>query len=42
MKKNTFTSTQITGILKKFDDGKSAEEIIRQHDISRTALYKWR
>jgi putative transposase len=42
MKKSTFTPAQIAGILKEFDSGKSAEEITRQHGVSRAALYKWR
>ncbi len=42
MKKSTFTPAQIAGILKEFDGGKSAEEITRQHGVSRAALYKWR
>ncbi|RZK31818.1 MAG: transposase, partial [Hymenobacter sp.] len=41
-KKSTFTPAQIAGILKEFDGGKSAEEITRQHGVSRAALYKWR
>ncbi len=42
MKKSTFTPTQIAGILKEFDGGKSAEEITRTHGVSKAALYKWR
>jgi putative transposase len=42
MKKSTFSPAQITGILKEFDGGKSAEEITRQYGVSRAALYKWR
>lgn len=42
MKKSTFSPAQIAGILKEFDGGKSAEEITRQHGVSRAALYKWR
>jgi putative transposase len=42
MKKSTFTPAQIAGILKEFDGGKSAEEITREHGVSRAALYKWR
>lgn len=42
MKKSTFTPTQIAGILKDFDNGKSAEEIIREHGVSKASLYKWR
>ena len=42
MKKSTFTPAQIAGILREFDSGKSAEEITREHGVSRAALYKWR
>jgi putative transposase len=42
MKKSTFTATQIAGILKEFDLGKSVEEISREYGISRAAFYKWR
>lgn len=42
MKKSTFSPAQIAGILKAFDGGKSAEEITREHGVSRVALYKWR
>jgi putative transposase len=42
MKKSKFTPTQIAGILKEFDNGKTAEEINREYGISKAALYKWR
>ena len=42
MKKSTFTPQQIAGILKEFDGGKSAEELHREHGVSRASLYKWR
>jgi putative transposase len=42
MKRNTFSPAQIAGILKEFDQGKSAEEINRQHGVSKASLYKWR
>lgn len=42
MKKSTFSPAQIAGILKEFDNGKSAEEITRHHGVSKAALYKWR
>jgi putative transposase len=42
MKKSTFSPAQITGILKEFDNGKSAEEINRDHGVSKASLYKWR
>jgi putative transposase len=42
MKKSTFSPAQIAGILKEFDNGKTAEEITRVHGVSKAALYKWR
>ncbi len=42
MKRSTFSPSKIAGILKEFESGKSAEEITREHGISRAALYKWR
>ena len=35
MKKSTFSPAQIAGILKEFDNGKSAEEINREHGVSK-------
>ena len=42
MKKSKFTTTQIASILKEFDNGKAAEEITRDHGVSKASLYKWR
>jgi putative transposase len=42
MKKSQFSPVQIAAILKEFDNGKSAEEINREHGVSRASLYKWR
>lgn len=42
MKKSTFSPAQIAGILKDFDNGKSADEITREYGVSRACLYKWR
>ena len=42
MKKSQFSPTQIAGILKEFDGGKTAEEINREHGVSKASLYKWR
>ncbi len=42
MKKSQFSPSQIANILKEFDNGKSAEEINREHGVSKTSLYKWR
>ncbi len=43
MKKSTFSPTQIAGILKEFDQGKSVELITREHGTKPTFTnYKWR
>lgn len=42
MKRSKFSPTQIAKILNEFDQGKSVEEISREHGISRAAFYKWR
>jgi putative transposase len=42
MKKSQFGPTQIASILKEFDNGKTAEEINRDHGVSKASLYKWR
>jgi putative transposase len=42
MKKSKFTPTQIASILKEFDNGKTSEEIARDHGVSKASLYKWR
>ena len=42
MKKSTFTPNQIASILKEFDNGKSVEEISRDHGVGRATFYKWR
>jgi putative transposase len=42
MKKSQFSATQIASILKEFDNGKSAEELTRDHGVSKASLYKWR
>jgi len=42
MKKSKFSPTQISKILKEFEEGKSVEELSRIHGISRATFYKWR
>ena len=42
MKKSTISPAKIAGILKEFDNGQSAEEINRDHGVSKASLYKWR
>ena len=41
MKRIKFSPAQIVKILKEFEQGKSVEEISRDHGISRAAFYKW-
>ena len=42
MKKSRFSPAQIAGILKEFEGSKSAEEITREHGVSKASLYKWK
>lgn len=42
MKKSKFSPNQIAAILKEFEQGKTVEELSREHGISRAAFYKWR
>ena len=42
MKMGKFTSTQIAKILKEFDEGKSVQDILREHGVSKASFYKWR
>lgn len=42
MKKKRFSPEQIASILKEFDNGKTAEEIVRIYGVSKAAFYKWR
>jgi putative transposase len=42
MKKSQFSPNQIASVLKEFDNGKTAEEITRDHGVSKASLYKWR
>ena len=42
MRKSKFSPQQIAKILKEFDNGKSIEEISREHGVSTSAFYKWR
>lgn len=42
MKKSKFTTAKIASILKEFDLGKSADEISREHGLSKATFYKWR
>ena len=42
MKKKRFTPQQISSILKEYENGKTVEEIGRDHGVSRASFYKWR
>jgi putative transposase len=42
MKKGKFNTDQIAKILKEFEQGKSVEDITREHGLSRASFYKWR
>jgi putative transposase len=42
MKRKRFTPQQIANILKEYENGKSVEEITREHSVSRASFYKWR
>ena len=42
MKKSRFSPAQLAGILKSFDQGKSVEELTREHGVSRQTFYQWR
>jgi len=42
MKKTRFTETQIVGILKQYDAGKTSEAICRECKISKATFYSWR
>ncbi len=42
MKKGKFSTEQIAKILKEFEQGKSVDDISRDHGVSRACFYKWR
>ena len=42
MKKGKFNTDQIAKILKEFEQGKSVDDISREHGVSRASFYKWR
>jgi putative transposase len=42
MKRSKFSPTQISRILKEFDQGKDVETISREHGVSKATFYKWR
>jgi len=42
MRKSRFSPQQIAKILKEFDNGKTVEQISREHGVSSASFYKWR
>jgi len=42
MKKKIFTESQILSILKQYEGGRTAEDLSREHGISRATLYNWK
>lgn len=42
MRKSKFSPEKIAKILKEFEQGKSAQEISREHGVSTATFYKWR
>lgn len=42
MKRSKFSPEQISRILKEFDQGKSTDQISRDHGVSKATFYKWR
>ena len=42
MKKNQFSPSQISAILKEYDNGKHVQDIIREYGVSKASFYKWR
>ena len=42
MKKSKFTESQIIGILKQQESGKSVAEICREYGLSQPTFYQWK
>jgi putative transposase len=42
MKKSKFSPTQIVKILKEYESGKQASDLIREYGISQSTLYNWK
>jgi len=42
MRSSKFSPQQIAKILKEFDNGKSVDQISRDHGVSSSCFYKWR
>jgi putative transposase len=42
MRRSKFSPEQIARILKEFDNGKSVDQLNREHGVSTATFYKWR
>lgn len=42
MRKSKFNPSKIVRILKEYENGKSAQEVCREHGMSQATLYNWR
>jgi putative transposase len=42
MKKSKFTESQIIGILRQQESGKTIKDICREHGISQPTFYQWK
>ena len=42
MRKSRFTESQIIGILREVDSGRTGQEVCREHGISEHTLYRWK
>jgi putative transposase len=42
MKRSRFSESQIIGILKKVEAGRSAKKVCREHGISNATYYVWK
>ena len=42
MKKSKFTESQMIGILKQKEQGKSVNDVCREHGISQGTFYQWK
>ena len=42
MKRKRFSEAQVVQILEQFENGKSVEDICREHNVGRSTIYLWR